>query len=77
MSARPDAASQMQHATGEQQVMDCSLGFGNEGCLTGSVQNAFAYVVDASRNATLGGLSRECNYTYRDSAQACQSSRYQ
>lgn len=42
----------------EQQLLDCSESFGNNGCYGGVTSNAFSYV------SKCGGICRESNYPY-------------
>ena len=45
-------------ALSEQQLIDCSKGYGNKGCGGGTVQNAFTYVKYS------GGICAENTYSY-------------
>ena len=49
----------------EQQILDCSRKFGNEGCGGGHMDDAFSYIIDA------GGLSTEEGYPYSGIDERC------
>ena len=51
-------ASRQLVALSEQQLLDCSEAFGNNGCYGGVTSNAFTYV------SKCGGVCRESNYPY-------------
>lgn len=50
----------------EQQLVDCSWAFGNQGCNGGLMQDAFKYVMK-------NGITTEANYPYVARDQACKS----
>ncbi|CAI5696298.1 unnamed protein product [Oreochromis niloticus] len=49
----------------EQQLMDCSHSFGNNGCNGGSVKRAFQYI------QANGGIDTETSYSYEAKGQQC------
>ncbi|KAI4333863.1 hypothetical protein L6164_018620 [Bauhinia variegata] len=49
----------------EQQLVDCDVGNGNEGCQGGYMDKAFAYIIEH------GGLTTEKNYPYKGSDGIC------
>ncbi|KAK3578863.1 hypothetical protein CHS0354_010224 [Potamilus streckersoni] len=52
-------------ALSEQQLVDCSSGFGNMGCDSGYVSEAFAYI------QSFGGVESEQDYPYIETVQNC------
>lgn len=51
-------SSRQQISLSEQQLLDCSIKYGNKGCSGGVATNAFMYV------ARCGGICRESAYPY-------------
>ncbi|ORX50197.1 peptidase C1A [Hesseltinella vesiculosa] len=49
----------------EQEIVDCSVRFGNEGCNGGSMHTAYQYI------QSVGGLSQEARYPYRGALRPC------
>lgn len=51
----------------EQEIIDCSTSFGNNGCITGTVKNTFEYIKAQS-------ISSDTDYPYMDKESQCKSS---
>ena len=51
----------------EQQLLDCSSRYGNNGCVSGTMDNAFAYIKD-------NGLTSDSNYPYLAKKGTCNTS---